>query len=274
MKYLKRFTDFCGGFAAVCAAIYAMGQFIMYTPADNIGTVEKVKHFFFGNYTRNFNAYVVMIALLAVSVTVGVIFERFPFVSLSVSIFPLLWIMFMLASGWLYERPMLFVGLSIVHTAGSVLYALSLDKEDGKRRAFLCVNAFGGIIGALCLVVWRKCNEMANMTFTDDEVRELSDIDAEIYEGLEGDSAKLLLIIGAIILATVLVSVLLRDLYYIDVILCSVPLVYSIKVFFTETLTVFGGLVFAASVVYFVFRVLIMLSEPMRKPKVKKECQT
>ena len=274
MKYLKRFTDFCGGFAAFCAIIYSMGQFIMYNPSVEMGTVEKVKHFFFGDYSRNFNAYVVMIALLFASVAIGTIFERFPFVSLSLSALPFLWISFMLASGWLYERAMLYVVLSLVHMSGSIIYALMLDKVDGKRRAYWCVNSFGALIGGLCLAIWKKSEIIRATTFTDEELKELSDIDSEIFMGLEGDSARILLVVGAMLLVGVLVSLILRDVYYIDVILCAVPCVYSLKAFFAEKLTMFGGVVFFAVTVCFAFRILVMISEPMRKPKVKKECQT
>lgn len=269
MKYLKRFTDFCGGFAAFCAIVYSMGQFIMYTPADEISTVEKFKHFFFGNYTKNFNAYVVMISLFVISLVVGVIFERFPFVSLSVSLLPLMWTLFMFASGWLYERPMLYVILALVHMSGSIIYAVLLDRVDSKRRAFWCVNVFGTLLGALCLAAWRKSEIMRSMTFKDDEILDFSDIDNEIFIGLADDSAKLLLIIGVLLLVTVIVSLLLRDLYYIDVILCAVPCIYSLRAFFTEELTTFGGVVFSAVAVYFVMRIFIMLSEPMRVKKLK-----
>jgi hypothetical protein len=266
MKYLKRFTDFCGGFAAFCAIIYSIGQFIMYNPDEELGTVEKVKFFFFGNYSRNFNAYVVMIALFAISVIIGVIFERFPFVSLSVSLLPLMWTLFMYASEWLYEKPMLYVILALVHTSGSIIYAVLLDKEDGKRRAFWCVNAVGTLIGALCLAIWRRSAVLAATELTDDEIRELSDIDGEIFGGLEdGNSAKILLFIGIILLVTVVISILLIDLYYIDVILCLLPLLYSLWAFFTELLAVFGGAVFTVIAAYFVMRVLVMTSEPTTK---------
>jgi hypothetical protein len=180
----------------------------------------------------------------------------------------------MFASGWLYERPMLYVALGFIHMAGSIIYAVSLDKDDAKRRAFWCVNAVGTLVGTLCIVVWRKSSILENAKFTDDQIRELSDIDAEIFNGLESDSAKVLLVIGVMMLVTVLVSVVMRDLYYIDVILCAVPCIYSLWAFFTEVLTVFGGVVFTAVAAYFVMRIFIMISEPMRKPKVKKECQT
>ncbi len=269
MNYIKRFTDFCGGFSAFCAIVYAFGQFMSYEPSGDTGIIEKFKHFFFGNYPRNFNAYLVMITLLVVSVAVGCIFERFPFVSLSVSFLPFLWTLFMFASGWLYDRPMLYLILATVHMAGNIIYALSLDKADGKRRAFLCVNVAGGLFGALCLFVWRKLEKMKSLEFSEEELEEMSDIDLEIFEGLESESAKLLLIIGIALLVTVALSVILRDLYYVDVILCALPFLYSVKVFFTEELTVFGGLVFAATAIYFIFRVLLMLSEPMRKSKKK-----
>ncbi len=270
MKYLKRFTDFCGGFAAFSAIIYFIGQFLGYKPESTDGMLEKLKSFISRENTKNFKAYIIMIGLLVISVVVSRIFERLPFVGLSVSFMPLLWTVFMLASNWLYERPMLYVALAILHTVGNIIYAVSLDREDGKRRGFLCVNVAGGIFGVLCLFVWRRSQKLAAITMTDEEFEKLSDIDTEIFEGIEGESASLLLIIGIALLVTVLVSVILRDLYYIDVILCAIPFVYSVKVFFFEELTVFGGMVFAATAMYFIFRVMILLSEPMRADKKRK----
>ena len=268
MKYLKGFTDFCGGFSAFCAAVYAMGQFMMYDSDNYEGMIEKFKYFFSADYSKNFKAYLIMISLLVISVAVGRIFDRFPFICLSVSLLPLLWTLFMFASNWLYDRPMLYVILAAVHMAGNVIHALMLDKTDGKRRAFLCVNVCGGLFGAMCIGVWKRIETLGSLTLTDKEIKALSDIDTEIYKGLDSGSEKLLLIIGITILATVLISVILRDLYFIDVILCALPFIYSVKVFFAEELTVFGGLVFTATAIYFIFRIMVLISEPMRKKKI------
>ena len=245
-----------------------------YNPDSIESKLEKFKHFFSSDYTRNFKAYAIMIILLVVSVVIGRVFDRLPFVCLTVSLLPFLWTLFMFASNWLYDRPMLYLMLALVHMAGNIIHAVLLDKADGKRRAFWCVNVTGGVFGALCLAVWRRSEILKSAVFTEDEISKLSDIDAEIFNGLESESAKLLLIIGSAIIVTVLVSLILRDLYYIDVILCAIPLIYSIKVFFAEELTVFGGLVFAATSIYFVFRVILLLSEPMRRKKKKAIGQT
>ena len=264
MKYVKRFTDFCGGFEAFCAIMFFVGQFMMYDPETEMGMLEKLQFFISEKNAKNFGAYLILIVLFILSVIIGVIFEKYPFICLSVSLLPMLQTIFMFSSKGLYEQPMLYIVLSLVHMAGNLFYALSLDKADGKRRAYWSVNLLGAVLSALCIYVFKRSKDIAAMALDDaKKIEELSDFDTEIFSGIEGGSAKLFLIIGILLLVTVVVSVVLRDLYYIDAALCIVPFLYSLWLFFTEKLTVFGGVAFTAVAVYFVFRILILFSEPM-----------
>lgn len=271
MNYLKRFTDFCGVFAAFAALVYVMGQFLIYRPRkEELGMLEKLKLFLSDTNAKNYKAYVVMILLLAISVVVGRIFDRLPFVCLSVSFLPLAQILFMYAEGGLYERPMLYVALALIHTSGNILYALSLDKGDGRRRAFLCVNAFGAVISVAAFYMWKRSKELFLMKeLSAEEIEAMSDVDLELFEGVGESSIEFFFVIALMAGLTVLVSIILRDLYYIDAILCAVPFGYAVFLFAKEEVEAFAGVTFIILSVYLIFRVLVLLSEPMRKAKVR-----
>lgn len=265
MSYFKRFTDFCAGFTAFYAIIYVFGQFMQYNPADAEGTKEKLKLFFSKENYRDYRAFLILIILLIVSVVAGRIFERMPYISLAVSILPMVQIMLIYSDDKLSDRPMLYILLGLIHVSGNILHAISLDKADGKRRAFICANICGICAALLGIWVWRKAKQLSLLD--DAAVSELGVRDHAILLGAENDEHSILLKISVIILATVVLSLILRDIYFIDVISSAVPFLYVLYLFSTEKLTLFAQTAFVVTLLYFAYRILILISEPMAKRK-------
>ncbi len=263
MNYLKRFSDFCAGFAAFAASLYILRKFMSFNPADAEGIKEKARLFFSKDYFRDYRAYLILIILLAVSVIIGIILERLPYVGFAFSLAPMLQILLMLGEGKLYERPMLYVILGTVHVVGNIVYSLSLDREDGKRRAFICANIFGAALFSLGIWVWRRASQLSLLG--KDKLSELNARDTTILLGLEDDSEKLIIGIAVFILISVAVSLILRDVYFIDALIAAVPFVYSVYLFASGKLTVFPQAVFFLTLFYFLFRIFIVIFEPMAK---------
>ena len=264
MSYFKRFTDFCAGFTAFHAIIYLLGQFMSFNPADAEGIKEKLKLFLAKDAAKDHRAYVILIALLIFSVAVSLIFERLPYIGFAVSLLPISQILLMYVDKKLYEQPMLYVILGILHVSGNILYSLSLDKADKKRRAFICTTVFGVAIFSAAL--WLKKHTEELLMLEDDAISELGVKDKLILLETENSAHTILFKIGVIVLCTVLLSIILRDIYFIDVIASAVPFGYTLYLISFEKLTLFAPIALAVTFFYFVCRILLLTSEPMAKP--------
>jgi hypothetical protein len=162
---------------------------------------------------------------------------------------------------------MLYIVLGLLHIVGNIIHSLLLDRADGKRRAFICANVCGGAIVGFAAWLWLKLRGLA--AYDDPfEAEELSRLDLKISIAAEEDFQKLIFNIAVMIAITVLISILLRDIYFIDAILALVPLVYCVYiVLLKDKLILFGELMLGATFFYFVCRMLLMIFEPMRTPK-------
>ncbi len=264
MNYYKRFTDFCAGFAAFAALIYLLRSFMPFSPEEAEGISQKLK-LFFERGNSNHRAYLVLIALLAISVTVSLIFERLPYISFAVSHLPFLHMIFMLDRGTMQDDPMIYLLLVSLHLSGNILYAIGLDRADGKRRAFICANVCGAMIFALAMLVKRTAELIAPLT--EDEIRERGSFALEIFGGLEGGADKLIMRIAVIALVSVAISFVLRDIYFIDAACAAVPLAYTVYLVAAEKLTALPLTIFMLTLAYFIFKLTLTFFEPMAKKR-------
>ena len=268
MSYFKRFTNFCGGFVAFAAILHLIGAYMSFEAIEAEGTLGKLKEFLDVKQDGNFRGYAIMALLFLLSAALGRIFERLPYVTLAVSLFPLYQTVELYSSGALVNFPSLYLILSIFHALGNIVYALALDRADGKRRAFVSAAVLGTMISAGGVWLWRRANELK--VYDDPEVigEELSGANAKIALAAQDGFQKLILKIAIMIAISVLISLLLRDIYFIDAILSVVPLAYALnKVLLRGEIAVFGVFVLTLCVMYFAARVAIMVFEPMRVKK-------
>ena len=261
MNYFKRFSDFCAVFAISAAAIYTLRKFMSFNPADAEGMVEKLKLFFSKDYYRDYRSYIVLITLLTVSLVVGAVLERFPYVGFALSLAPMLQILLMFGDGKLYERPMLYVILGIAHVLGNIVHSLYLDRADGKRRAFICVNLGGITLSALGLWVWNRAKELSLLD--EEAAAELGTWDSAILAGVEDGAQSITLKLSLMILVGIAISIILRDVYFIDAAVAVIPFVYSAHLVATEKLRLFPLAIIFITLFYLIFRLLILICEPM-----------
>lgn len=264
MNYFKRFSDFCAVFAISAAAIYTLRKFMSFNPADAEGMVEKLKLFFSKDYYRDYRSYIVLITLLTVSLVVGAVLERFPYIGFALSLAPMLQILLMFGDGKLYERPMLYVILGIAHVLGNIVHSLYLDRADGKRRGFICVNLAGIALSALGFWVWRRAELLSHIGAVLDEDK-LGSRDAAILAGVEDGAQSIILKLSLMILVGVAISIILRDVYFIDAAVAVIPFVYSAHLVATEKLRLFPLAIIFITLFYLIFRLLILICEPMSK---------
>ena len=155
MSYFKRFTNFCGGFVAFAAILHLIGAYMSFEAIEAEGTLGKLKEFLDVKQDGNFRGYAIMALLFLLSAALGRIFERLPYVTLAVSLFPLYQTVELYSSGALVNFPSLYLILSIFHALGNIVYALALDRADGKRRAFVSAAVLGTMISYLLIAVIR-----------------------------------------------------------------------------------------------------------------------
>lgn len=271
MRYYKRFSDFCGGVSAFFALMYLFTQYMSFHPVNVESTKEKLLRFFEEGASKDYRSYLLLVLLLVGALVIGNIFSRFPSVGFLASLFPMAQAMMMLREGKLYERPMQHILLGLLFCLGFVADALMRDRVDGKRRAYTLTNLCGVVFALVGVAVSWRSRKLLATELSEEAIEALSYADLSIYHAAETEDVKILLTFSALIAATVLISLLLRDIYFLDSILAVGPLVYIIYLFHAEKLTLFPMAILILAAFYFICRMLVMHFEPMRLAKKKEK---
>lgn len=240
-----------------------------YNPGADADMKQKIKQFLDPTHTKDHRAYVILLILLVLSIFLGRILERIPYVCTAISLLPMTQMMIMYGSKRLYEQPELCIFLAFLHVIGTVIGSVGIDRVDNKRRAFVSANVSGLTISLLGISVWRKAGELVEID--PEAALKLSYTEKAIRAGAAEGMEKILIKLSLIILVTVVISLILRDIYFIDVIAAAIPFIYTLYLFTTGKLTLFPDAAFMLTLLYLVIRIIVMLSEPMRK---KKKAQT
>ena len=271
MAYFKRFTNFCGGFVAFMAILHLIAEYMSFKLTDDEMALGKTKVFFNAERPEAYRGYVIMIALFALSIIVGRVFERLPYVTLAVSLLPLYQTVNLFAGGKFERFSTLYLLLAVLHTVGSIAHALVLDKADGKRRGFITAAVLGTILSAAGVWVWRRASDL--LAYEDPLALEgLSKFELDLAVAAELGAHELILDIAIMIAISVVISLILRDIYFVDAILAVVPLVYAVnKVLVKGQLEIFRELTLILCTLYFVVRVALVAFEPMIPAKKSKK---
>lgn len=262
MGHYKKFTDFLAGFSAFAALIYIFRQYMSFKDEEITSTVEKLKTFFGKDFTKDYREYLILIAIIVIAVAAGRIFAKFPVVSFVFSLLPMIEVLRMFNSGILYERPMIYVMISLLFVSGNVVEAICRDREDGGRRhrAFVQANSAGIIIAGISFFLYYRTEKLSALA--EDAVEELNKFDLHILTKYEMADMKVYLVIGIMALVTVAVSLIFRGAYFIDLPLAAVPFVYTVIKWNQDLLTVHPMLMLVPVTLYFLVRIAVFASEP------------
>ncbi len=272
MNYFKKFTDFCGGFLAFTAIMYLIKEFSAFAKGEEMKTLEKLKLFFDPREVNDYRGFLILILLLAVSVVAGRVFHRLPYISFAVSLFPFFQAINLYSTDKISndEYPMLYLIFASLHTLGSIIHAVYLDGLDGKRRGFMCANVCGGAIALFGTWLWFFAKKTA--AYADPFAMDIGKLEMRISAAAKEGFQRLILDIALMVAVSVLVSILLRDVYFIDAILALFPFAYTVRVvLIKDALPLFGELMLGLSLLYLVSRVLLVAFEPMRPLKKASE---
>lgn len=262
MGYLKSFSDLSGGIAAFFATVFLFGKYMEIDPTKVSEGKSKLEWFFSSDNTNEYRQYLILIGLIALTIAAGIIFKKLPAVSLGLSVLPVCQAMAMLYRGQFYEFAYFYVAVCALMFCGHLYEAVSTDKESGRSQAVIATRVIGGL-GAVLAIVSIIASKMATKfsePMIDDALYEANSkimSDLKPFGFLLSSAApekevSVLIFLAVAFAVCVIVSLLLRRIYFIDALLAFVPFVLSVSAFHEENLATAPMLVIVPAVAYFV----------------------
>ena len=262
MGYLKRFSDLVGGMAAFFATVFLFGKYMESDPTKVSEGKSKLEWFFSSDNTKEYRQYLVLIALIVLTIAVGIILKNRPSVSLVVSVLPMCQAMAMLYRGQFYEFSHFYVAVSMLLFGGHLYEAFATDKETGSRQAVIATRVIGalGVVLAAASVLASKTATKFSDPMIDDA---LSEANSKVMSDLKPfglllssaapeKEVSVLISIAVAFAACVIIGLLLKRIYFIDAILALVPFILSVSALHEENLATAPMLVIVPGVAYFV----------------------
>ena len=273
MSYLKKFTDVLGGIVAFIAAVFLVGKYMAFNPDDIEELLEessKLKLFLSAEHGNDYRGYVLLIAFIVLSIAAGRLFKKLPVLSFCFCALPLLQVMNMIYTEQIYEYEGLFVILCALHFIGGIYELIYFDRADGKKRTFIAASLFGVLSSAACFAAL-KVNSFSKVFFerfldsdlSEEEMafeKKLQLIGIETLREPPVEEEKIITFVMIFVALSVVVALILRGVYFVDVILAAVPFVYVIYSWFGNKLIGAPMLVVVPVCMYFFIRVALFIT--------------
>ena len=246
MSLFKKFTDFCGGIAAFMGGLFIIQKYMAFKPKTDEEYIDwiatdtdlsseyiesiteapgKISQFMTPGLTQNndYRPIVILTLLIVFSLIIARVFQRLPQLCLAVSILPVIVATYMFCKGTLYNQASLFIMLTVIPVLGNAVDCVLRDKEDGRHRLWLgaklsiAVPSIFCLILAVCAKVFPSLPEeffTKNLSVFD----ELRNLPEELFD--------VFVISGVLFLIVLVISTVLLNVYFIDMILSLIPLAY------------------------------------------------
>lgn len=276
MSYFKKFTDLLGGIACFIASVFLISRYMDFNALkpeefkEGVEVKSKLEQFLLIEQGKDHRQYIILILLFVLSIVVSRLLKRLPAVSFCFSVLPLWQTLNMLHNNLLYEYKGLYVILAAVHTAGAFYELVYFDRHDNKKRTFIAVSALGVISSAACFAARKLCDfsegfykrfmagELVSKDMKFDQELRLFGFNV-LVKGPE-DEEKVIMTIMALLLVGVVVGIILRGVYFVDVILAALPFGYSIFCWHAGKLICAPMLIVVPVTVYFFARVALFIA--------------
>ena len=256
MSLFKKFTDFCAGIAAFVGGLFLIQKYMTFKPLDDeeytrflsyddinisdsatetVTAPSKISQFFTPrlNSDYDYRLLAILVLALAVSILVGLIFRKLPYVCFSVAIIPAIITAYLLTRGFLYTQIGLFMIVALLHLAGNLFECAVRDRDDGKHRLWICAKISLLFPAAFCLLCTKITDKVLTIDITD-KIPIYSDISTEM---VKPENMEIVTKIGWMFLIIFAISLLLYNVYFIDAILTAIPLGYTVYLLYGEFLT-------------------------------------
>ena len=257
MGGFKRFGDFCAAFGAFAAFMYLFRQYMGYNFKEIEGIVEKLKFFLSDQPTKEYRFIFGLFLSFLIAFVISCAFHKLPFIALGASALPLAMTVIMFDGGYIYERPMVFVIMSVTHLSACLFECIRRDRYDRGRRASIGLDILGLMSSAFCGYVLSISKEIEMLDLPSANI-----IESTLYYAitrLEADISFLKYFAVALCISVV-VSLILRDIYYVDAAIAIVLAVFVVYKWSLGEISVFGSALCALAVAYAIGRIAVMLT--------------
>ena len=261
MSLFKKLTDFCAGIAAFVGSLFLLQKYMLFEPLDTQEYIEwlsyeikysdgklspsmldgiteapsKLSQFFTPKLANEYDyrLLAILIVTLAISILVGLIFKKLPYVSFFFSLIPAVEITYLFTKERLYTQIGLFLIAGALHVAGSIFECIIRDKEDGRHRLWVCAKISLLFPAAFCLLC-TKLTDVISIEGIDDKLPIFKDI---AFKMANPNNMEIVTKIGWMYVIIFAVAMVFYNVYFIDTILTAIPLIYTIHMLYSENLS-------------------------------------
>ena len=284
MSLFKKFTDFCAGIAAFVGGLFLLQKYMAFKPLDleeyknyltnqsNFDNMDisieeiteapsKLRQFFDPDIINlDYRVMLILVLTLIISVLVGIIFRRLPYVCFFFSLFPTVITVYMFGKSLPVTQIGLFFAAAALHVAGNVVEAIVRDREDGRHRLFVTAKISMLFPAALCLFFTQIVKKVE--AIPDEAINEKLPIFRDIkIELAEPANIEILKKLGWGFIIIFVICLLLYNVYFVDVTLSAIPLVYSVYVFYASKLTFLPFVFLTLSLICFLTNLALCVFE-------------
>ena len=261
MSLFKKLTDFCAGIAAFVGSLFLLQKYMLFEPLDTQEYIEwlsyeikysdgklspsmldgiteapsKLNQFFTPKLANEYDyrLLAILIVTLAISILVGLIFKKLPYVSFFFSLIPAVEITYLFTKERLYTQIGLFLIAGALHIAGSIFECIIRDKEDGRHRLWVCAKISLLFPAAFCLLC-TKLTDVISIEGIDDKLPIFKDL---AFKMTNPNNMEIVTKIGWMYVIIFAVAMVFYNVYFIDTILTAIPLIYTIHMLYSENLS-------------------------------------
>ena len=257
MSLFKKFTDFCAGIAAFVGGLFLLQKYMTFKPLTDseyvnflsydpkysneildeelIKAPSKIKQFFTPELISDFDyrMLAILIVTLAISIIIGIVFRKLPYVCFFFSLIPAVITAYTFTNNSLFTQIGLFLLVGALHVAGNLYECMLRDREDGRHRLWICAKISTLFPAAFCLL----CTKLTDKIIIDEYINEKLPIFKEIAKTLvKPENMELVTKIGWMFFIIFVITTLFYNVYFIDVILTAIPVVYTIHLLYSGNL--------------------------------------
>ena len=290
MSLLKKFTDFCAGVAAFVGGLFIIQKYMAFKPKTDeeyiqwitknpdypkeyVETVTeapgKFSQFTTPALTKNvdYRPLILLVLLFIGAIIIGRILKKYPHVCFAASLAPAILVAYMLFQDTLHTQPGLFLTLSLLFVLGNLIECMLLDKKDGGHRLWIASRISMASSAFACLVF-----ALIPMIISTENIKKDLIAFPELVFDVNDSVLHMLIVAGIMFSALLLITSLLFNVYFVDVILSAVPLGYLIFNLYGEKLTAFTVMLLVSAIICFMTCLLLCIGENnlSKKEQVKK----
>lgn len=296
MSLFKKFTDFCAGIAAFVAGLFLLQKYMVFTPltdaeyirwmadeikygketasaTETLTAPSKISQFFTPEIINEYDYRLlfILIITLVISILIGRIFKRLPYVCFFFSILPAIEITYLFTQQRLYTQIGLFLICGMLHVAGNVVECILRDKEDGRHRLWVSSRIAMLFPVAFCLL----CTKIADRIPIEEIGKKLPIFSELAFKLTKPENMEIVTKIGWIYFMIFIVTTLLYNVYFVDAILTAIPVGYTVYLLYSEILTFNPAIFVLLAVICFATQLSLCVCENnlSRKEQMKERAQ-